>query len=280
MEFTAASVVPALATLAAAFVAGGIARSNLIVSKESKISEFRQAWGRDLRENLSSLFSAVRLLARAVQEEREIERGNGSNPKFHFSQEKIVETRQLSSETKYRIELLLDSNQKSHVELRRRLDEMMTAQYTYLSEHDAHIEPVFATLDRANEQGMVVLAQEWEKVRLGEPEYRGAVGKADTVLLVAGVLLLALVAVAFFSPSSTQSKSPVPAQQSGQIAPVSNGTTKLVPDPSWATPLAPAPQQQASQTIPVGGGASQTMAASAVASTPAVKASETGAVKK
>jgi hypothetical protein len=278
MEFTAASVVPALATLAAAFVAGGIARSNLIVSKESKISEFRQAWGGDLRENLSSLFSAVRLLARAVQEEREMERGNGSNPKFHFSQEKIVETRQLSSETKYRIELLLDANQDSHVELRRLLDEMMTAQYTYLSEHDADIELVFAALGRANEQATVVLAQEWEKVRLGEPEYRGAVSKANTVLLVGGVLMLALVAVAFFSPSSTEAKPPAPVQQVSQAAPVSNAAPKSIPTPTAAK--APPPQQQASQTSPAGGGASQTVAASAVASTPAVKASEAGAAKK
>lgn len=223
MEITAASVVPALATLAAAFVAGGIARSNLIVSKESKISEFRQAWVGELRENLSSLFSAVRLLARAVQDERDKENGNGSNPRFHFSQEKIVEVRHLSTETKYRIELLLDAQQESHAELRRLLDAMMDTQTTYLTGgKKADIEPVFDSVGRANEQGTVVLAQEWKMVRLGEPEYRGAVSKADTVLLVAGVLMLALTAVAFFSPPATATKAAAPTQQANQPSQVGN----------------------------------------------------------
>lgn len=275
MEFTAASVVPALATLAAAFVAGGIARSNLIVSKESKISEFRQAWVGELRENLSSLFSAVRLLARAVQEERDKEQRIGSNEKFHFSQDKIVETRHLSAETKYRIELLLDRNHPTHAELGQLLDAMMAAQNAYLvGGQDADIEKVFELIDHANKQASVVLGHEWELVRTGEDEYRNAVKMANSVLLVAGVLMFALVAVAFFSPSTPEAKPSVPVQQTGQ----SNATSKAV-SPATAA-KAPPPQQQASNTTPASGGASQPVAASAVASMPTVKASEAGAAKK
>jgi len=264
MEFTAAAVVPALATLAAAFVAGGIARSNLIVSKESKISEFRQAWGADLRENLSSLFSSVRLLARAVQEEREVERGNGSNPKFHFSQEKIVEIRQLSSETKYRIGFLLDGNVESHVALGRLLEEMMAAQNTYLGKYDTDIESVFSAMGDASEQAAVVLAQEWEKVRHGEDEYRNAVKTANSVLLVAGVLLFALTVVAFFSPL-TATKVATPARVS-QPASASNVASMDIAAPTEAK--SSSSQQQANQTSPAGGSVSQTVEASAGTSAP------------
>lgn len=207
MEITAVSVVPALATVAAAFVAGGIARSNLIVSKESKISEFRQVWVGELRQNLSSLFSAVRSLARAVQEERDRQNGNGTNPKFHFGQEKIVEVRHSSAELKYRVGLLLDGKQDRHVELQRLLEVMMETQQTYLAGgNDADINPVFDAIERANELGMVVVAQEWETVRRGEPEYRNAVKRVNSVLLVAGVLMLALAAVAFFAPATAETK--------------------------------------------------------------------------
>ena len=207
MEITAASVVPALATVAAAFFAGGIARSNLIVSKESKISEFRQVWVGELRQNLSSLFSAVRSLARAVQEERDRQNGNGTNPKFHFGQEKIVEVRHSSAELKYRVGLLLDSKQDRHVELQRLLEVMMETQQTYLAGgNNADINPVFDAIERANELGMVVVAQEWETVRCGEPEYRNAVERVDSVLLVAGVLMFALAAVAFFAPATAKTK--------------------------------------------------------------------------
>lgn len=265
MEFTAAAVVPALATLAAAFVAGGIARSNLIVSKESKISEFRQAWSADLRENLSSLFSSVRLLARAVQEEREMERGNGSNPKFHFSQEKVIETRQLSSETKYRIELLLDENVQSHVELGRLLEEMMAVQNMYLGKHDADIESVFSAMGGASGQAAVVLAQEWEKVRLGEDEYRNAVKTANSVLLVAGMLLFALTVVAFFSPLKA-TKVATPARVS-QPASASNVASMDIPVPTAAK--SSDPEHPAHQTSLADGSVSQTVAACAGTSVPA-----------
>jgi len=41
VDISAAAFVPALTTLAAALIAGGIAHSNLIISKEVKTSEFR-----------------------------------------------------------------------------------------------------------------------------------------------------------------------------------------------------------------------------------------------
>lgn len=241
MEITAASVVPALATLAAAFVAGGIARSNLIVSKEAKISEFRQAWVGELRENLSTLFSAVRLLARAVQEARTKQNGNETDSKFRFSQEKIEEVRHSSAELRYRIGLLLDNREESHSELQRLLDVMLTTLQAYITGGtDADIDMVFDALERANKLGTVVVAQEWEMVRLGEPEYRNAVRGANSVLLVAGVLMLALTAVAFFTPATGNTKAGLSMQP---ISPASQAVSSA----SNPTPISKPPNKMNDQ---------------------------------
>lgn len=77
MPFDVLPLLPAVITFSAALVAGGIARSNLIATKETKISEFRQAWIDSLRDELAKLFSYSRTLARAVQEDR--------NPQFGVS---------------------------------------------------------------------------------------------------------------------------------------------------------------------------------------------------
>lgn len=55
MELSPQALVP-MATLAAALLAGAIAALTLIVNKENKISEFRQAWIDGLREDLTTFF--------------------------------------------------------------------------------------------------------------------------------------------------------------------------------------------------------------------------------
>ena len=66
MEFNAALV--QMMPLVAALLAGAIAALTLIVNKENKISEFRQAWIDGLREDLTNFLSASRTFTRALQE--------------------------------------------------------------------------------------------------------------------------------------------------------------------------------------------------------------------
>lgn len=70
MPFEVTPLIPVVGTVAAALVAGGIARGNLIASKETKVSEFRQAWINALRDDLAALFSGIRTMTRALQETR------------------------------------------------------------------------------------------------------------------------------------------------------------------------------------------------------------------
>lgn len=63
---------------------------------------------------------------------------------------------------------------------------MMDAQTTYLTAGNrAEIETVFNAFGLANEQGTVGLAQEWDKVRHGEPEFfalQGRLGREVRIL--------------------------------------------------------------------------------------------------
>src|SRR5450830_340152 len=91
MTFELTPLIPVIGTVAAALVAGGIARANLIASKESKISEFRQSWINALRDDLAALFSNTRTLARAIQESRAL--ASDETEKFGFEKTKIAAVR-------------------------------------------------------------------------------------------------------------------------------------------------------------------------------------------
>ena len=63
----------AIGTMIAAFIAGLVSLLSLIISKEQKVSEFRQAWIDALRAEISSLtrmpfMVTERLASKAVQE--------------------------------------------------------------------------------------------------------------------------------------------------------------------------------------------------------------------
>jgi hypothetical protein len=106
----------------------------LIATKETKISEFRQAWIDALREELAGLFSNIRTLTRAVQEDRAHQ--SESANKFHIAPEKITEVRHGAAETYHKIKLRLNRNQDDHKELLRLLSEMMISQQAYLQNNE------------------------------------------------------------------------------------------------------------------------------------------------
>lgn len=190
-DFTINSLLPAAVTLAAALIAGGIARSNLIVAKETKISEFRQAWVDALREELAILFSSTRTMARATQETRAP--SSGTNTKFHISQVKITEIRHAAAETHYKIKLRLNVTQSDHLALLEMLGAMMDAQNKYLAAVNADIKEVFEAAKRASDQAALVLKSEWETVKQGEKAYRSAVKTSTHILKGTGILLVAIV---------------------------------------------------------------------------------------
>lgn len=189
-DFT--SLLPAVLTFAAALVGGGIARSNLIATKETKVSEFRQAWINSLRDELATLFSNNRTLVRAVQEDRSPDAENPS--KFHFSQDKITTVRHGAAETYYKIKLRLNREQDDHKELLRLLFEMMAATQRYVEDPAADVQLPLSHVEKASDQSEKVLKNEWRTVKGGEDAYRTAVKTTSWVLIISGAIW-ALIAV-------------------------------------------------------------------------------------
>lgn len=188
MSFEITPLIPVIGTVAAALVAGGIARANLIASKETKVSEFRQAWINVLRDDLAALFSNTRTLARAMQESRTHQ--HATSDKFHIEQSKITAVRHGAAETYHRIRLRLNRGQNDHKELLRLLSVMMEAQQAYMDNKEGDVDEPIAAVENAASYAEGVLKSEWETVKFGERAYRAAV-RTTTITLVASLIILA-----------------------------------------------------------------------------------------
>ena len=233
MPFEVTPLIPVVGTVAAALVAGGIARANLIASKETKVSEFRQAWINALRDDLAALFSNVRTLTRALQEYRQP--ATARNVEFGIDKSKITEVRHGAAETHHRIRLRLNAAQPDHKELLRLLTEMMTAQQVYMAKYEADVDKAIAAVEAAADYASEVLKTEWETVKLGEMAYRDAVRTTTYTLKGSfGVLALLLIGypIYYWTASYLEAKAAKPTPT--VVAPAA----KAVP----ATPPASAPE--------------------------------------
>lgn len=234
----APTLYPAIGAVVAALVAGGIAYTNLVAGKESKVSEFRQAWIDALREDLAALFSNTRTLARAYQEFRappppEIAKA------FGIDSTKITEVRHGAADTYHRILLRLNPGQDDHRELRRLLKVMINAQHEYMTNESGNVEVPLAAVKAAAENAEAVLKTEWTRVKKGEIAYRIAVGAAALMLVgFAGLL------VWFFVVSANTQGSAASTKASAAVSKAVPGST---PEPVPAPAANPAPNSTASK---------------------------------
>lgn len=205
MAFDPLTAVPAVATVLAALVAGGIARANLIASKESKISEFRQAWIDAVREDLAILFASTRVMLRAAHEAASaIGAQQGQFPK-----EKVADARHNAAETYHRVRLRLNAGQTDHKNLRDFLHKMMNDLQSFASNRDGiSAADVTMSVEVAAMYAESVLKNEWEAVKKGEAAYREGVEATGRVLKYSlwglGALVVLIPALAFLSSSSKE----------------------------------------------------------------------------
>lgn len=191
MTFEVTPLIPVIGTVAAAIVAGGIARANLIVSKETKVSEFRQAWINALRDDLAALFSNTRTLARSVQEFRAPQ--SDETEKFGIDKAKITVVRHGAAETYHRIRLRLNAGQNDHKELLLLLSAMMGSQQAYMDNKEGDVAEPIAAVEKAAFYAEGVLKAEWEIVKLGERAYRDSLRATQYTLAGSFAVLAALV---------------------------------------------------------------------------------------
>lgn len=167
-----------VATVVAAFIGGAVAFLASVFTKESKTSEFRQAWIDSLREDVSKFISAYHLITHHV--ESAVAEGNAVNVSVHL--ERLKAELLLAEQMQASIELRLNPNEHGDViSLIRRLvdaDELASADFEQRKE----------AIEDLVQRVQVILKSEWVRVKKGEPIYRFAKWLSLGVVMVSVVL--------------------------------------------------------------------------------------------
>lgn len=178
---------PELVTVLAALIAGAISLVAITLSKEQKVSEFRQAWIDALRSDLAAFLSSARAFARAM-DARRIHGTESRDPaKVLFTLEKLGEIRSTAAEMYYRIKLRLNPEEADHQELLRLLSQAILDQNAVLESDGAEKRDVLAAVDRAADHAGPVLKAEWRRVKEGEKPYK-TVRIGATIVVVLSLL--------------------------------------------------------------------------------------------
>jgi len=182
---------PELVTILAALIAGAVSLVAITLSKEQKISEFRQAWIDALRADLASFLSSARAFARAM-DARNVHGVESKDPgKTLFTLEKVGEIRATAAESYYRIKLRLNPGEADHKELLRLLWQAIDDQNAVLKGDGAVQRDVLAAVDRAADFAGPVLKAEWKRVKEGEKPYR-SIRVSATIIVVLALLAFVL----------------------------------------------------------------------------------------
>ncbi len=170
-------LIPVLGPVLAALIAASVAFLASVLSKESKTSEFRQAWIDHLRNDLADFVGVYTVLADMVQS---VDEGEGFNEWV-----KSVKSEMLQVESaKARIVLRL--NPDEHNTLISRITALTSHQVIYGDEGDRD-----RMLDVLVAESQAVLKLEWRRVKRGERVYQ------FTKWASLGVVVLLMLAAAF-----------------------------------------------------------------------------------
>jgi hypothetical protein len=171
-------------TIIAAAIAAFISLVGLIITKESKISEFRQAWIDALRADIATIITQSHAVSGAWDEAA----SSSDTAKWLDVQAHVVSL----NEAWVRIKLRLNPREKSSIALLEALKE-------HEKLYDAAREPggsvpdfkaLFTVTDKISKATQVVLKEEWERVKRGERFYRTSARLAGISVAAALVLLL------------------------------------------------------------------------------------------
>ncbi len=177
-DFPMQFVIPIGAVLAAAITAA-VSFVSLVVSKEQKVSEFRQAWIDALRKEIAEFASNAR---RISTEEKPINLKAISGTMLETiaaHNEEVLRpdpyhtNRLQMAQAYYAIRLRLNPDEPDHTAILRGMD----AVYEVLSSASGAtcFEQTVAALDKLSSEAQRVLKREWTRVKDGEPRYKRAV---------------------------------------------------------------------------------------------------------
>jgi uncharacterized membrane protein YraQ (UPF0718 family) len=205
-------LIPA-ATIFAAFIAAIVGLISLTVSKEGKISDFRQAWIDSLREDLTQFLAATRIMIRLLEEKRAFALDpEHPNKNIFFKDEDGLKARLKVVECYQRILLRLNASQPDHQKLLAYLDETIQKTGQLTGDSTASPAEVLGAVKIASDSAAAVLKEEWKTVKAGEPTFQ-LISKVSKYL-VGGFAILAVISIAFALGAQSQS-APSTQQESG-----------------------------------------------------------------
>lgn len=170
----------------AALVTGLFNLTNLIVSKEDKVSDSRQKWLDSLREESSKLLAVVDTLVRLVEPRVQGKPGGLTVDEIAQLRKDHVERYRDLNEMRFRV--LLRLNPDEHKTLTANLSQLANAFYGSCN----NIDEIRRLQSAVVEDTQRTLKETWERVKQGEKTFR-RMRKAlvVVVLMLAGVLVLA-----------------------------------------------------------------------------------------
>jgi hypothetical protein len=152
----------AIGAIVAAIIAGIIALLGLIISKEQKVSEFRQQWIDALREDVAAVIRYGHSMLRSSREWKE----NSPEGESHYREDFAGVTGAAA-----RIRLRLNPKEKESIAL---LNAIVKHKRAIESVKGLDFDAVSAAANDVVDAAQGVLKQEWRRVRSGELVYRMA----------------------------------------------------------------------------------------------------------
>lgn len=208
----------------AALIAGLVSLLGLIISKEQKISEFRQAWIDGLRENIALVITHLEAI-RGAMHAAQPAKAPWPDRKEHF----VAINQAITC-----VRLRLNPDEPSS----QRLLESLTELETIAQAGDIATSPLVGpAVDKLTDRCNVVMKEEWQRVRDGEKTYRVARYGSIAAVAIALVLLFGIVIRSLVYPSTSETPPPPDKAATQKSAPPAE--IKIFATPCVETPTIP-----------------------------------------
>lgn len=212
MDAIPTSAFIAVGAIAAALIAGFFSFLNLITSKEQKISEFRQQWINELRQEIADFTAAVTYLSIAYDAYRAKHPEDKDRLEFYDS---VRESYERVVGTFTSISLRINPNEKNKKLAAINSEFLEALHKTRKLFNDVDLKESRLQCNVIREKSIPLLKEEWRRVKQGERTYR--ISKVVAAL----ILLSGLVAggVALYRSSIQIHSAPSEKPQSTTVAP-------------------------------------------------------------
>ena len=230
-----------MSAVIAALIAGAFAFFSLVVTKETKVSEFRQAWIDSLRAEVSTYISRLHAVGNLGQYIHEKPVEDKYNPELLRERSRMFEE-SLAAYNSILLRVNPDETKEEAKALNQTFLEALRRAQSYYEA--GHVELLDENLEAVASAAAPLLKYEWNRVRGGEPAYVQAKASALAIAWTGGVSALLLLATAiFYVPSSGSSAPQVQAPASNASTANSESAASSVPAASTQYVAKPAASQ-------------------------------------